>query len=513
MVPAGLMKEAGEPDRAAPRRRDQATGSRDHRRARGWLGVTDRPTRSRSSTSPEPPDMSGVRTRRAGVIGSGVAGLTSAYVISGSAEVTLFEADDRLGGHADTHLVPTAAGPVAIDTGFIVHNERTYPTLLRLFRRARGAHPAVGHVDVGPLRRRRARVRRRAGRARAVPDLAQPHPAGVPADADGGAPVPPAGAAAAGVGAGRARRRPRPDARGVPRGRPLLGVLPPALHDASGRRGLVLRPRGRPGVPGSLPLRVPAPPRDAGGLRLAAVAYRHRRVARVRRPTGRRAGPPRRHDRGRHQGDLGARDAARGRGDRRQRHGAPLRRRRDRDPPGAGARPAGRAHRGPARGADRDAVLEERRPAAHRHLAAPPASPGAGLVEPPRAPGHRRRHGHLRPDPADGPAPRPGPRHSLPGHPRRSGPRRPGHGDRHPALRAPALHAGVGRRPAPQRRARQRSGRVRRRVAGLGLPRGRRPVRSRRGRAARVRLAVGPRARRAPPGSTPPRSRTPAASR
>ena len=78
--------------------------------------------------------MSGAHTRRAGVIGSGVAGLTSAYVISGSAEVTLFEADDRLGGHADTHLVPTAAGPVAIDTGFIVHNERTYPTLLRLFR-------------------------------------------------------------------------------------------------------------------------------------------------------------------------------------------------------------------------------------------------------------------------------------------------------------------------------------------------------------------------------------------
>jgi predicted NAD/FAD-binding protein/DUF1365 family protein len=78
--------------------------------------------------------MSDPRIRRVGVIGSGVAGLTSAYVISASAEVTLFEADDRLGGHADTHLVPTADGPVAVDTGFIVHNERTYPTLIRLFR-------------------------------------------------------------------------------------------------------------------------------------------------------------------------------------------------------------------------------------------------------------------------------------------------------------------------------------------------------------------------------------------
>jgi predicted NAD/FAD-binding protein/DUF1365 family protein len=71
--------------------------------------------------------------RRVGIIGSGVAGLTAAHVISASAEVTLFEADDRLGGHADTHVVDTADGPVSIDTGFIVHNERTYPTLMRLF--------------------------------------------------------------------------------------------------------------------------------------------------------------------------------------------------------------------------------------------------------------------------------------------------------------------------------------------------------------------------------------------
>jgi len=76
--------------------------------------------------------------RHVAVVGSGVAGLTAAYVASRSAHVTLFEADDRLGGHADTHLVDgsvadPAAGPLAIDTGFIVHNERTYPTLLRLF--------------------------------------------------------------------------------------------------------------------------------------------------------------------------------------------------------------------------------------------------------------------------------------------------------------------------------------------------------------------------------------------
>lgn len=74
------------------------------------------------------------RTRVA-VIGSGVSGLLAAHVAARSAHVTLYEADDRLGGHADTHTVDDpAAGELRIDTGFIVHNERTYPVLLRLFR-------------------------------------------------------------------------------------------------------------------------------------------------------------------------------------------------------------------------------------------------------------------------------------------------------------------------------------------------------------------------------------------
>ncbi|GAB2534711.1 NAD(P)/FAD-dependent oxidoreductase [Nocardia heshunensis] len=68
------------------------------------------------------------------VIGSGVAGLTAAYVLALTDRVTLFEQDDRLGGHAHTHEVEFAPGRrVRIDSGFIVHNDRTYPTLLRLF--------------------------------------------------------------------------------------------------------------------------------------------------------------------------------------------------------------------------------------------------------------------------------------------------------------------------------------------------------------------------------------------
>ena len=68
------------------------------------------------------------------MIGSGVAGLTSAYVLQHEADVTLYEADARLGGHADTHDVVGPDGVLrSIDTGFIVHNLRTYPNLRRLF--------------------------------------------------------------------------------------------------------------------------------------------------------------------------------------------------------------------------------------------------------------------------------------------------------------------------------------------------------------------------------------------
>ncbi|MFF8271463.1 NAD(P)/FAD-dependent oxidoreductase [Streptomyces sp. NPDC016562] len=76
-----------------------------------------------------------MKQRRAAVVGAGVAGLTAAYVLASSYEVTLYEADDRLGGHAHTHETPGPGGrTVNVDSGFIVHNEHTYPTLLRLFR-------------------------------------------------------------------------------------------------------------------------------------------------------------------------------------------------------------------------------------------------------------------------------------------------------------------------------------------------------------------------------------------
>lgn len=69
------------------------------------------------------------------VIGAGVSGLTAAYLLNRTHEVTLYEADPRLGGHAHTHEVPNSRGELLrVDSGFIVMNERTYPNLLRLFK-------------------------------------------------------------------------------------------------------------------------------------------------------------------------------------------------------------------------------------------------------------------------------------------------------------------------------------------------------------------------------------------
>ena len=68
------------------------------------------------------------------VIGAGISGLTAAYLLSRTHDVTLFEAEDRLGGHAHTHDVMDSDGRQhAVDSGFIVHNDVTYPLLRKLF--------------------------------------------------------------------------------------------------------------------------------------------------------------------------------------------------------------------------------------------------------------------------------------------------------------------------------------------------------------------------------------------
>ncbi|MEQ1719343.1 MAG: FAD-dependent oxidoreductase, partial [Hyphomicrobium sp.] len=73
------------------------------------------------------------------VVGSGISGLSAAWLLSKRHEVTLYEKDARLGGHSNTVDVPAmggssaSTGMTAVDTGFIVFNPKNYPNLIALF--------------------------------------------------------------------------------------------------------------------------------------------------------------------------------------------------------------------------------------------------------------------------------------------------------------------------------------------------------------------------------------------
>jgi predicted NAD/FAD-binding protein len=67
------------------------------------------------------------------VIGSGISGMSAAWLLSKDHKVTVYEGDRRIGGHSNTVMVPSANGEIGVDTGFIVYNELTYPNLTALF--------------------------------------------------------------------------------------------------------------------------------------------------------------------------------------------------------------------------------------------------------------------------------------------------------------------------------------------------------------------------------------------
>lgn len=71
--------------------------------------------------------------KRIAIIGSGISGLGAAYALKDTAEITVFEANDRAGGHAHTMDVDYDGAPLSVDVGFIVYNALNYPNLIGFF--------------------------------------------------------------------------------------------------------------------------------------------------------------------------------------------------------------------------------------------------------------------------------------------------------------------------------------------------------------------------------------------
>ena len=80
-------------------------------------------------------ELLGSGRKRVAVIGTGVSGLLAAERLATRHDLAVFEADSRIGGHTHTVDVATDGGNVAVDTGFIVCNDRTYPEFLALMSR------------------------------------------------------------------------------------------------------------------------------------------------------------------------------------------------------------------------------------------------------------------------------------------------------------------------------------------------------------------------------------------
>jgi cyclopropane-fatty-acyl-phospholipid synthase len=132
----------------APRRRGWRTSTASTTRRGASWAASARCSAGGSSSSPSPsclrtraarrgrgalpPGTGGARSVKIAIVGAGVSGLVCARLLQRDHDVRVFEASDRLGGHACTERVRVGGRDVDVDTGFVVYNERTYPLFTRL---------------------------------------------------------------------------------------------------------------------------------------------------------------------------------------------------------------------------------------------------------------------------------------------------------------------------------------------------------------------------------------------
>ena len=94
------------------------------------------------------------------VIGSGISGLSAAYYLSKSYEVDLFEKNDHFGGHSYTYEINEKSKKLAVDLGFIVFNEQTYPNLINFFKELNVPYEKKQYVFLSFSKRLKNRIRR-----------------------------------------------------------------------------------------------------------------------------------------------------------------------------------------------------------------------------------------------------------------------------------------------------------------------------------------------------------------
>ena len=73
--------------------------------------------------------------RRIAIIGTGIAGMSTAYFLKDQYDISVFEKNDYIGGHTNTITVDHNGERVSFDTGFMVFNFETYPLLVKLFKK------------------------------------------------------------------------------------------------------------------------------------------------------------------------------------------------------------------------------------------------------------------------------------------------------------------------------------------------------------------------------------------